>query len=79
MNQEIINFSLQTHIFSGFIAIFMFWTVIFMRKGTQLHKKIGTIYFLSMNVVVISSILNCMYYIHEELTTGSANKGGRYT
>lgn len=79
MLQKIIDFSLQIHIFSGFIAVVCFWVIISIQKGNKLHKMIGRTYFMSMIGLVVSSIINCMYYVHQEITTGHANKGGRFS
>lgn len=78
MIQKLIDFSLQVHILSGFIAVFCFWVIISIRKGNKLHKRIGTVYFVSMSILCFSSMLNCMYYVQKELTGEYTTVGGRF-
>lgn len=60
---------LTIHIIAGSLSLVIFWIPIFVKKGGNIHVKIGKIYVLFMWVVVISafilSVLNLIktYYI----------------
>ena len=48
---------LGIHITAGFTSIIIFWLPIFLKKGSNLHVKIGKLYVLLMWVVVITAAL----------------------
>ena len=55
--------SLFVHILAGFIGILFFWMLVFKKKGTALHQKIGLVFYYSLNVVCCTSILNGIVYL----------------
>jgi len=48
---------LAVHIFCGFSSIILFWIPIFLKKGSNLHIKVGKVYVFLMWIVVISSLI----------------------
>lgn len=40
-----------------------FWGVVFLKKGNSLHKKVGVVYFFSICMIFISSLLNTFLVI----------------
>src|SRR6056297_611622 len=44
------------HVIAGTLALLLFWTAAFNRKGTALHRRIGQAYLLSMTVIVLTGI-----------------------
>jgi hypothetical protein len=44
------------HVIAGILALLLFWTAAFNRKGTALHRRIGQAYLLSMAVIVLTGI-----------------------
>lgn len=44
------------HIASGSIALILFWTAGFMKKGTPVHRKIGQVYLLAMLGILLTGI-----------------------
>ena len=78
MFQKYIDLSLNIHIIFGFIAVVSFWIILIKKKGTSAHKIFGQVYYKSMIVLSVSSIINCMYYITREINLGLIHKGGRY-
>lgn len=57
------NVFLNIHIWSGFIALLCFWTIVCQKKGSQLHKKFGKVYFFFIWMLFISSIINTFMVI----------------
>ena len=55
---EIISKSLLAiHVFCGFSSILLFWIPIFLKKGSNLHIKVGKAYVFLMWIVVITSAI----------------------
>ncbi|WP_208590279.1 DUF2306 domain-containing protein [Gracilibacillus suaedae] len=52
-----------SHIIAGFLALFIFWIPIVVRKGGKVHRKIGWVYTYSMAVVAISACYMGFYRI----------------
>jgi uncharacterized membrane protein len=47
----------QIHLLSGIVALIFGGAVLLMKKGTQIHRKVGYVYVFSMSVLIISSFL----------------------
>ncbi len=55
---------LAVHVFCGFSSIILFWIPIFLKKGSDLHIKVGKVYVFLMWIIVISAaILSVENYI----------------
>ncbi|WP_193568332.1 DUF2306 domain-containing protein [Gracilibacillus saliphilus] len=52
-----------SHIIAGFLALFIFWIPIVVRKGGKIHRKIGWVYTYSMAVVAITAFYMGFYRI----------------
>lgn len=55
--ESISKILLTTHVVAGFISLIIFWIPIFVRKGGDIHRKVGKVYVLLMWFVVISAFL----------------------
>lgn len=58
-----IKISVFIHTLAGFIGVVFFWILIFKKKGTASHKKIGEVFYYSLIVVCLTSILNGVVYL----------------
>lgn len=58
-----IKFSVFTHTLAGFIGLLFFWILVFKKKGTNSHRKIGQVFYYSLIVVCFTSILNGTVYL----------------
>jgi uncharacterized membrane protein len=45
------------HLISGIVALIFGGAVLLMKKGTQIHRKVGYVYVFSMAILLISSFL----------------------
>lgn len=55
---EIISVSsLYLHIASGYLALLAGTFVLILKKGTGVHKKLGSFFYYTMNMVVVSALL----------------------
>jgi uncharacterized membrane protein len=45
------------HLISGIVALIFGGAVLLMKKGTQIHRKVGYVYVFSMTILLISSFL----------------------
>jgi uncharacterized membrane protein len=45
------------HLISGIVALIFGGVVLLMKKGTQIHRKVGYVYVFSMAILLISSFL----------------------
>lgn len=48
---------LSIHILAGFLSIVLFWIPMFVKKGNNVHRKVGKAYVYSMWVVVSTAII----------------------
>ena len=48
---------LSTHVIAGFISLILFWIPVFVRKGGDIHRKVGKVYVYLMWYVVLSALL----------------------
>ncbi len=55
MNTLTGNLAGQIHLLSGIVALIFGGAVLIAKKGTQIHRKVGYMYVLSMAVLIISS------------------------
>ena len=60
---HIVKLSVFIHTLAGFIGLLFFWILIFKKKGTNSHKKIGQVFYYSLIVVCFTSILNGTIYL----------------
>ena len=60
---NLIKISVFTHTVAGFIGLLFFWILIFKKKGTKSHQKIGQIFYYSLIIVCSTSILNGTVYL----------------
>lgn len=44
------------HVAAGVIALLLFWTAAFNKKGTSFHRKVGQAYLVSMAIIVLTGI-----------------------
>lgn len=54
---QIKSITLIIHIIAGSISLILFWLPVVTKKGGNLHRKIGKLYYLTMWIVVISSAI----------------------
>ena len=54
------NVFLNIHIWTGFFALVLFWGIVFLKKGSLLHRKMGLIYFFSILMLFVSSFVNTL-------------------
>ena len=61
---DLLNQLLEVHNVFGCLCLISFWLVVFMKKGTLIHKRIGKIYFYTLSVVCFTSIVNGVVRVH---------------
>ena len=55
MNTLTGSFAGQIHLISGIVALIFGGAVLVAKKGTQIHRKVGYLYIVSMAILIISS------------------------
>ncbi|MFC5711966.1 DUF2306 domain-containing protein [Thalassorhabdus alkalitolerans] len=61
------------HIFSGFVALLIFWLPIVTRKGGKLHRRSGWVFVSSMATVSITAFYMGIYLIYLDAGTASGD------
>ncbi len=69
------KFLLPVHIVCGFLSIVIFWIPIFVKKGGNIHVKIGKLYMFLMWIVVITAGLLSIENFMQGMYVGAAYLG----
>lgn len=73
---------LYLHIASGYLALMAGTFVLILKKGTSMHKKLGSYFYYAMNVVVVSALLlsfikSNMFLLHVAIFVLYQNLAGK--
>ena len=58
------NIFLNIHIWTGFLALIFFWSIVLLKKGSLLHRRVGLFYFFSILMLFISSFINTFLVLY---------------
>ena len=51
-----LNLFVLPHVIAGALALVLFWLVVFNRKGSRFHRRVGQAYLLAMGFIVLTGI-----------------------